>query len=226
MNVAIIVAAGQGLRFGGARPKQFQELAGTPVIFHTLSKFEQCAVIDCTIVVLRPNDLEVFNSLASKRQINKVANLVKGGASRAESVWLGLQVVDSSKARIVAVHDGVRPLVTVDEISRTVSEAEKSGAAILAAPVRDTIKQVDGSRVKATLDRSTLLHALTPQCFRYELLYRAYDEQRDLWDQATDDSFLVEQIGATVQIVEGSERNIKITNPEDLEIAERMMFAG
>ena len=135
------------------------------------------------------------------------------------------QVVRAAAAEIVAVHDGVRPFVTVEEIEATIAAAQADGAAILASPVTDTIKQIEAERVVKTLDRAGLRRALTPQCFRYELLRDAY-QRADVTDPSlTDESALVEQLGHPVSIVEGSARNIKITTTEDLAIAETILAA-
>jgi 2-C-methyl-D-erythritol 4-phosphate cytidylyltransferase len=221
MNVAIIAAAGHGTRMGGKRAKQFLELAGTPVIIHTLKRFEQCPAINEIIVVLPASSVAGFLEIAGAHNLRKLARVVPGGVTRAESVARGLQAVRSATAKIIAVHDGVRPFVTPDEISRTISAAQATGAAILTAPPIDTIKEVANDIVQRTLTRSHLRRALTPQCFQYALLCRAYEQLSSL-DAAliTDDSFLVERLGAAVTIVEGSARNIKITQPEDLALAE------
>ena len=230
MNVAIIAAAGQGTRLGGERAKQFLELAGVPVIIHTLRKFEQCAAIQEVVVVLPAPDVAGFLALAGKYELRKLARVVPGGATRGQSVWRGLQSVRAATARIIAVHDGVRPFVTPEEIERTVQAAKKSGAAILTAPVIDTIKEVENKRVVQTLERTRLQRALTPQCFRYDLLRRAFEQSLELTANATDDSSLVEALGATVTIIEGDARNIKITRPEDIVLAEillkQMLDAG
>jgi 2-C-methyl-D-erythritol 4-phosphate cytidylyltransferase len=126
-------------------------------------------------------------------------------------------------AEIIAVHDGVRPFVTPDEISRTVEAAQATGAAILVAPVVDTIKEVRDDKVARTLERARLRRALTPQCFRYSILRRAYEESRSLGEEVTDDSLLVEQLGLAVTFVEGDARNIKITRPEDIALAEMLL---
>ncbi len=220
MNIAIIAAAGAGTRMASDRPKQFLQLAGRPVIFHTLKVFEECDSIDEVIVVLPAAESAGFLSLAGKYSVRKLARVVPGGATRADSVKRGLMAIRSATAEIVAVHDGVRPFVTVDEINNTVAAAKADGAAILVAPVTDTIKEVSGASVLRTLDRAVLRRALTPQCFRYELLREAY-EHADVNDPSlTDESALVEQLGRPVSIVEGSARNIKITTAEDLIIAE------
>jgi 2-C-methyl-D-erythritol 4-phosphate cytidylyltransferase len=223
MNSAIIVAAGFGSRMASDRPKQFLLLAGIPLIFHTLRPFERCDSIHETIVVLPPESAAEFLDSAARFGLKKVTRVVPGGATRAESVKRGLTAVRATSAGIVAVHDGVRPFVSAAEISETVAAAEQHGAAILVAPATDTIKQVDDNRVVRTLDRRELRRALTPQCFKYELLMRAF-AQADLGDSSlTDDSTLVEQIGARVEIVEGSASNIKITTPEDLVVAEALL---
>jgi 2-C-methyl-D-erythritol 4-phosphate cytidylyltransferase len=223
MNVAIIAAAGQGTRLGGEIAKQFLELAGVPVIIHTLRKFEQCAAIDEVVVVLPASESAGFLQLAGKYGLRKLARVVPGGSTRAESVWKGLQSVRAATAGIIAVHDGVRPFVTSDEIERTVRAAEVSGAAILAAPAIDTIKEVENELVLRTLERTRLRRALTPQCFRYELLRRAFEQSPELVASATDDSSLVESLGATVTIIEGDARNIKITRPEDITLGEMLL---
>ena len=223
MNVAIIAAAGQGTRMAGKRPKQFLELAGIPILFHTLRAFEECDLIHETIVVIPAQESGGFLSLAGKFDLRKMAKVVPGGITRAESVLKGLQAIREATAEVVAVHDGVRPFVTPDEISRTVSAAAVNGAAILVAKPVDTIKEVNDGRVIKTLNRDNLRNALTPQCFHYKILRRAY-EQVDVSDpELTDESSLVERLGVPVAIVEGSARNIKITREEDLAIGEQLL---
>ena len=223
MNIAIIAAAGAGTRMASDRPKQFLQLAGLPVIFHTLKPFEECESIHEVIVVLPAEESAGFLSMAGKQGLRKIARVVPGGATRADSVKRGLMAIRSATAEIVTVHDGVRPFVTVEEIDSTVDAARVDGAAILVAPVTDTIKQVDGPVVEKTLDRVRLRRALTPQCFRYELLRQAY-QGVDVNDPSlTDESSLVERLGKRVTIVEGNPRNIKITTPGDLLIAEALL---
>src|SRR5688572_13933400 len=223
MNIAIIAAAGTGSRMASDQPKQFLPLAGTPIIFHTLKPFELCDSIQEIIVVLPAAESAGFLSQAGKFGVRKLARVVPGGTTRADSVKRGLLAIRSATAEIVAVHDGVRPFVTVEEIGSTVAAARTHGAAILVAPVTDTIKQVDDRSVLRTLDRGGLRRALTPQCFRYELLREAY-QHADVNDPSlTDESALVEQLGRRVSTVEGSARNIKITTAEDLEIAEGLL---
>jgi 2-C-methyl-D-erythritol 4-phosphate cytidylyltransferase len=223
MNVAIIAAAGQGTRMRGNRAKQFLELAGTPIIIHTLRSFELCDAIQEIILVLPASDTAGFLALAEKHRLRKLSRIVPGGVTRADSVLKGLLTVPAATAEIIAVHDGVRPFVTPEEIAQTIKAAELNGAAILAAPVTDTIKEVRDGVVIKTLPRTDLRRALTPQCFRFDLLRRAYDQVDVLDPELTDESSLVERLGVGVTIVEGSARNIKITGPEDLALAEVMM---
>jgi 2-C-methyl-D-erythritol 4-phosphate cytidylyltransferase len=224
MNVAIVVAGGKGTRFGGNRPKQFLELNGVPVIVQTLRQFERSREIENVVVVLPADQMAGFQSLVEKFELNKVSRVVAGGETRAQSVAKGLAAID--KADIVAVHDGVRPLVTPDEIDRVVRAATKNGAAILVAAIGDTVKQVKSDRIAGTVSRTELRRALTPQCFRYEVIKRAYD-QLDVLEaegvEVTDDSFLVERLRFEIVAVEGSARNIKITNEEDLSFVEAVL---
>ena len=225
MNIAIIAAAGAGTRMASEQPKQFLLLAGTPVIIHTLKVFEQCESINEVIVVLPAAESAGFLSLAGKFGLRKVARVVPGGVTRADSVKRGLVAIRAATAEIVAVHDGVRPFVTVEEIDAVVTAAQSDGAAILVAPVTDTIKQISDLRVERTLDRAGLRRALTPQCFRYELLRDAYKDADVNNPLLTDESALVERLGHPISVIEGSARNIKITTAEDLAIAEAILTA-
>lgn len=219
MNVAVIVAAGSGSRFGGKTPKQFLEINRKPVIIHTLECFEKCPQIDQIILVLSSAETQNFLQLAKKYNLKKLSKIVAGGKTRAESVFNGLKAIRQVKETIVAVHDGARPLVMPEEISATIEKAKTDGAACLVGKVTDTIKKISGDKIVETIDRSLLRRALTPQCFRYEILRHAF-EKSDLNETATDECFLVEKAGYEVSIVEGSQRNIKITHPEDLALAE------
>lgn len=223
VNTAIIVAAGEGQRLGTPRPKQFLELCGEPVLVHTLRAFDCCADVDEVILVLAAEERETFAGCLSAFNLNKVSQVVEGGAERQDSVWQGLQRVDRARTEIVAVHDGVRPLVTPGHISRVVAQARRSGAATLAVPVTDTIKEVEGAQVLKTLDRRRLYLVQTPQAFRTEILVSAYTRARAEGRRATDDAALVEQCGLAVAVVEGSRDNVKITWPEDLALAEFLL---
>jgi len=224
MNVAIVVAAGKGSRAGGGRAKQFRELKGIPIIIHTLGRFERCAEVGEVVAVVPEGSEAETEALAAAHRLCKLARVVRGGATRTESVWRGLGAVNP-RAEVVAVHDGVRPFVTPEEIGRCVREAAASGAAILAAPVVDTIKEsdADSRTVARTLERRRLWRALTPQCFRVPLLRRALEVAMEEGSDATDCSSLVERLGAPVRVVEGSPDNIKITTPQDFALAEILM---
>lgn len=225
MNIAIIAAAGAGTRMASDRPKQFLLLAGTPVIIHTLKVFEQCESIHEVIVVLPAAESAGFLSLAGKHGLRKVSRVVPGGVTRADSVKRGLLAIRAATAEIVVVHDGVRPFVTTEEIDAVVTTAQIGGAAILVAPVTDTIKQINDRRVVQTLNRGELRRALTPQCFRYELLRNAF-VNADVNDPSlTDESALVEKLGVPISVIDGNPRNIKITTVADLAIAEAMLTA-
>jgi 2-C-methyl-D-erythritol 4-phosphate cytidylyltransferase len=224
MNVAIIVAGGKGTRFGGHRPKQFLEINGTPIIMHTLGQFEQAQEIDAIVIAVPAEELNTFRGAVAESNLKKVSHVIAGGDTRAQSVKCGLASIKA--ADLVAVHDAVRPLVTPEEIDQVVMAAHDSGAAILVAPVSDTIKEVDHHRVIRTVPRGQLRRALTPQCFRFEILKRAYadlEEIESLRIEVTDESFLVERLGVPIAAVEGSARNIKITTAEDLALAERLL---
>ncbi len=219
MNTAIIVAAGSGERFRSETPKQFLELKGRAVLDRTIEQVSAAPSVDSIVLVLSSDRVDEWT--ARQSDLPKVDSVVAGGSSRAESVLNGLKAV-SERCDIVAVHDGARPMVSVDEIERVIEKAKETGAACLVAEVTDTIKSIRGGEIAATLDRSRLRRALTPQAFRLEVLKRAFD-QADRNESATDDSYLVEKLGHPVAFVEGSPANIKITHPADLILVEAMM---
>ena len=204
MNTAIIVAAGSGKRFGSKTPKQFLSIADKPLIIHTLERFQNCASINQIILVLPSNQTSEFLKIVSKYGITKLAKIVGGGATRAESVYKGFKAVRAMNAGIIAVHDGARPLVSIEEITDCIQKAQENGAAILVAPVTDTIKEIKDGKIIKTIDRNKLRRALTPQCFRYEILRKAFENIENLSESATDESYLVEKLGLEVSIVEGS----------------------
>lgn len=222
MNSAIIVAAGSGKRFGRKTPKQFLEIHGKPVLIHTLERFEKCDSIDEIILVLSENKIKEFSVILGDYNLPKLRKIIKGGENRAESVYKGLNEIKPESAEIIAVHDGARPLVTSEEISQTIEKAKEFGAACLVAEVTDTIKEVSENKIIKTVSRQSLRKALTPQCFRYNILTKAFDEN-DISAIATDECYLVEQLGYEIVVVEGSSRNIKITFEEDLKIAEALL---
>lgn len=223
MNTAIIVAAGSGIRFSTGLPKQFVELLGKPLLVHTLERFEACASIDEIVLVLSIEGRSAFTRIRQDHEFSKLRVIVTGGQTRAESAFNGLKVVNAAPAGIIVIHDGARPLVSDDEIVRTVERAIEVGAACLVGEVTDTIKQVDGERISCTVDRYTLRRALTPQAFRYDVICRAFDGADLLSGSVTDECYLVEKLGVEIAFVEGSSTNIKITRPEDLILAAALL---
>ena len=222
MNVAIIVAAGSGTRFGSETPKQFLEILGKPLVVHTLERFDYCPTIARIILVLPAGRIENFSNIVDNYNLKKLVKMVAGGKTRAESVLSGLNAIDSQKAEIIAVHDGARPLVSQAEITNTIEKAKTTGAACLVAAVTDTIKEVANGKIVKTIDRTKLRRALTPQCFSYEILKRDFAEN-EIGEIATDECFLVEKLGCEIAVVEGSAKNIKVTTPEDFVLAEGLL---
>ncbi len=216
---AVIVAAGSASRMGGI-DKVMAKLHGEPMIVHTLRAFEACDAVSEIVVVTREDLILPITGLTGA--FPKVRAVVAGGKSRQESVHLGLNAL-SEKVKLAAVHDGARPLVTWQLIDRVVRAAGTYGAAAPAIPVKDTIKVVEGRVVKSTPDRAALFAVQTPQVFDFDLLRGALKKAEMDGTQVTDDCSAVENLGMAVKIVEGDERNLKVTTPMDLKIAEMMM---
>lgn len=221
-SLAIIPAAGSGSRFGGERPKQFLVLAGEPILLHTLRRFDGCPDIDGMVVALPEGEIESFAAILARAGLRKPVRLVAGGRERSDSIRNALLVAREFGPEVVAVHDAVRPFVTSAQISAVIERARVVGAAILALPATDTIKEVEDGLIRQTLDRRRIYRAQTPQAFRFDLLWRANELARQAGvaaAAATDDSLLVERLGEPVAVVAGSPNNIKITTPEDLVFA-------
>ena len=216
---AVIVAAGSASRMGGI-DKVMEPLGGEPMVLRAIRTFADCDAIREIVVVTRPDLIVPIMSLCAG--IPKVTAVVAGGKDRPSSVNLGLNAL-SSKVKLVAVHDGARPLVTWQVIDRTVRAANSYGAAAPAIPVKDTIKAVQGGIVKNTPDRKTLYAVQTPQAFDFDLLRGALKKAAEDGAEITDDCSAVERLGMSVKIVEGDERNLKITTPMDLRIAKMLL---
>ena len=216
---AVIVAAGTASRMGGI-DKVMAPLQGEPMILRTVRQFQNCDAISEIVVVTRQDLILPITGLC--KDFSKVKAVVAGGKSRQESVSLGLNVL-SSAMKLAAIHDGARPLITWQVIDRTVRAANSYGAAAPAVPVKDTIKVVQGGVVKNTPDRSTLRAVQTPQVFDFDLLRGALKKAEADGAAVTDDCSAVELMGMSVKIVEGDERNIKVTTPMDLKIAEMLL---
>jgi 2-C-methyl-D-erythritol 4-phosphate cytidylyltransferase len=225
MNIAIIPAAGSGSRLGGQTPKQFLNIGSAPILAHTMQRFIECDDIGALAIALPADRLDEFRERHRSVKIPKPIFYVQGGAERSDSILNALEAVAELNPEIVAVHDAVRPFVTSAQISAVIAKAKEVGAAILALPATDTIKEVEDGLIQRTLDRRRIWRAQTPQAFGYDLLMRANKEARAAHLPSaltTDDSLLVERLGATVAVVEGSPNNIKITTPEDLILAEKL----
>ena len=213
---AVIVAAGSASRMGGI-DKVMAPIGGEPMIVRTVRTFQQCEAIREIVIVTRQDLIVPIMDLC--HEFDKVQMVIVGGASRPESVAAGLSAL-SDKVKLVAVQDGARPLVSWQVIDRTVRAANSYGAAAPAIPVKDTIKVVSGGIVKETPDRSGLQAVQTPQVFDIDLLRSALLQAAQNGAEITDDCSAVERLGMSVKIVEGDERNIKVTTPLDLKIAE------
>jgi 2-C-methyl-D-erythritol 4-phosphate cytidylyltransferase len=217
----VIPAAGIGKRMGAGKNKLLISLNGMPVLVHTLLVFEQDDQCDGIVLAIHPRDQEEFTKLIKKYHIKKVVAFAAGGKERQDSVFNALQFVRDEG--IVLVHDGARPFIHRETIHRVVALAEQEGAAVVAVPVKDTIKKVENKRIVETIERSSLWAVQTPQAFRISILKEAH--RLALRDQfiGTDEASLVERIPYPISIVEGSYDNIKLTTPEDLYFAEAII---
>jgi len=230
MKIAVIVpAAGLGTRMGkataektGTSRKQFMLLEGSPILLHTVRKFAASPRVGEIVVAVRSEDLDWVRDLMKREFPGRRVRGVEGGNSRQESVQNALATLDRD-TDLVAVHDAVRPFIDLEIIDKVLDAAAETGAAIVGVPPVDTVKQVNRGtgqvRVRATLARDRLVLAQTPQVFRYELLTRAFQSARDDGFIGTDEASLVERLDVDVTVVLGSDRNIKITKPADMDLA-------
>lgn len=216
---AVIVAAGSASRMGGI-DKVMAPLGGEPMILRTVRAFEDCEAVKEIVIVTRQDLMGPIAELCSG--FTKVRSVVQGGSSRQESVKLGLLAL-SKEVRLAAVHDGARPLVSGELIDKVIRAAHSYGAAAPAIPVKDTIKVFEGGFIAATPDRSTLRAVQTPQVMDRDLLLGALEKAEQEGTALTDDCSAVEHIGMRVRLVEGEERNLKVTTPLDLKIAELLL---
>ena len=216
---AVIVAAGSASRMVGI-DKVMAQLGGEPMVVRSVRAFQECDAIKEIVVVTRPDLIVPIRDLCSA--FDKVKAVVAGGKDRPESVSLGLNAL-SDKVKLAAIHDGARPLISWQVIDRTVRAANTYGAAAPAVPVKDTIKVVQGGIVRETPERKHLYAVQTPQIFDFDLLRGALKKAADDKAEITDDCSAVERLGMSVKIVEGDERNIKITTPIDLTVAKAFL---
>ncbi len=223
---AVVPAAGRGVRMGAGVPKQFLTLGGVPLLVHSLQTFEAAHIISEIILVVPQDDCQYCREdIVPSYGLKKVSQVIAGGRRRQDSVLNGVRAANSA-TDIVVVHDAVRPFVTLKMITQVVEATRNHGAAIVAMPMRDTVKRVNGEGIiKETLNREELWLAQTPQAFRRDVLLRAHQQGETDGVDATDDAFLVERLGLTVAIVQGSSDNIKVTRPEDLHMGEAIFTA-
>jgi len=221
---AIIVAAGKGRRMGKDYNKQYIILGDKPIVAHTLEVFEQNSLIDEIILVVGKDEIAlVKQDVIEKYNFKKVVSIIEGGNQRQDSVYNGLSAINN-ECDIVLVHDGARPFVTDNIIEEGINVANDAGACIAAVPVKDTIKVVNANMdVVNTPARETLWAIQTPQVFKYKLLMNAYEKLQNSDMKVTDDAMLIEALGHTVKIINGSYENIKITTPEDLIVGEGIL---
>jgi 2-C-methyl-D-erythritol 4-phosphate cytidylyltransferase len=216
---AIVVAAGAGKRFG--QMKQFVYLKGKPVLEWTLEKFQAHEEVGSIVLVLPDEEDRKHYQM----RYDKIIDVVRGGEKRQDSVWQGFRLLDQATTELVLVHDGARPLVDGRLVSRIIAEARAAGAAIPVVPLEDTAKEVREGLVVRTVDRFGLFRVQTPQGFLYPVLQKALDAARRDRFFGTDEAMLVERAGLPVRAVEGDPRNIKITTPLDLKVAEALLDA-
>ncbi len=215
---AIIAAAGAGRRMKADRPKQFMALESIPILVLTLRKFDAAPMIDHIVIASPPESVDEVRKMVKEAGLTKPVTAIEGGERRQDSVAIAMGHL-ASGTDLVAVHDGVRPFVSLEEIDQVIEAASASGAAILAIPVTDTVKEVERDVVKSTLRRENLVLVQTPQVFQADILHDAFDSARRDGYYGTDEASLVERRGRSVSLVRGSERNIKITRPSDLSLA-------
>jgi 2-C-methyl-D-erythritol 4-phosphate cytidylyltransferase len=227
MKVTVILpAAGLGTRMGRAVPekagtsrKQFMLLDGSPILLHTIRKFAATPAVSEIVVALRPDDIEWVRELLRVEKFGKPVRLVEGGDSRQESVEHALATLHAD-TELVAVHDAVRPFIEHTVLDKVFAEARENGAAIVGIVPVDTVKQVHRNKIRQTIPRERLILAQTPQVFRFDLLKSAFAKAREDGFAGTDESSLVERLDQVeVSVVPGSDRNLKITKPSDMDLA-------
>ncbi|ADU67220.1 2-C-methyl-D-erythritol 4-phosphate cytidylyltransferase [Desulfurispirillum indicum S5] len=220
MRIAIILAGGQGRRMGATLPKQYLELAGKPILQHTLETFVSFGFFDAYVLVRRPEDAPMVTSIVEQAQVPVPVTQVEGGAERADSVLAALRAIPHAGARVF-IHDGVRPFVRREQVVRLEQMLSTYAGAILAVEAHDTIKVVvEPPLIQGTFDRRTIYHAQTPQAFVLETIRTALEKGTA---GLTDDASALEREGLPVAVVLGDLRNIKITTPEDMAIAEAIL---
>lgn len=222
MNSVIIVAAGSGKRMNLGINKQYIKLEEKEMIAHTIDTFYNNGNVDEIIICIKKEEEEFFIDKILNKYNYKNVKIAYGGEERQDSIYNGLKKININ-CEIVLIHDGARPFVSDDIINKSIEVAKEKQAVVVGVPVKDTIKVVENGIVKHTPQRSTLWSAQTPQTFKYDLIMKAYEEAYKNNYYGTDDSMLVEFIGQNVSMIMGSYDNIKITNPEDINIAKKIL---
>ena len=222
--VALVPAAGQGKRMGGAHSKPYLLLEGKPILAHTLLELERCPLVDEVVLMVERGEIERARaSVVEEFRLQKVGAILAGGVQRQDSVWEGLKTVQDD-CDLVMVHDGVRPFISQEMLTRSIQGAVDCGASIAGMPAKDTVKLVSAQNVVLTTpDRKSIFLVQTPQTFKRDILLRAYRQAMEDGFYATDEASLVERLGLPVRVVEGSYENIKITTPEDLVVGEMIL---
>jgi 2-C-methyl-D-erythritol 4-phosphate cytidylyltransferase len=228
---AILPAAGLGTRMGAETPKQFLELDGVPIVILSLRRIAACPLITEIIVATRADNVERLEARIREEKFRQPVRVIKGGDLRQDSVAQALKLI-GDETELVVVHDAVRPFVTVEQITRVIEEARRCKAAILGVPAMDTVKEVkraslpeDVALITATVPRERIVLAQTPQVFDTRLLKEAFAQAEGDGLNASDEAGLVERMGHDVYVVQGSERNIKITKPADMDLARFYLHA-
>jgi 2-C-methyl-D-erythritol 4-phosphate cytidylyltransferase len=224
--VAILPAAGLGTRMGAESPKQFRLLDGLPVVIFTLRRLAACPSISEFLIATRAEEVDGLGARVAEERLGQPVRVIRGGDTRQQSVANALAEI-ASDTELVLVHDAVRPLVTREQVERVIAEARTRRAAILGIPAMDTVKEVrrtslpgDVALITATIPRERIVLAQTPQVFHADLLLEAFARAAAEGASGSDEAGLVERLGHDVYVVQGSERNLKITRPGDLDVAE------
>jgi len=212
-SYAVIVAAGSGMRMGAPIPKQFLEVGGRPILMHTLNRFVAFDASIRLVVVLHPDYIEFWRSLCEKHDYSVPHSIVSGGSERFYSVQKAIQSLVDTEEAIVGIHDAVRPMVSVATLERCYATAQETGSAVPCVSVNDSMRIVDADGNRS-INRSSLRIIQTPQCFRLNLLRRAFTQEYNT--AFTDDASVVEALGESIELVEGNRENIKVTTPEDM----------
>ncbi len=225
-NSVVITAGGRGTRMSSIEKKQFMLLDGRPIIFRTIDNFVEHNLVDEIIIVLPEAEIEFYNQRFRQEYTVKPVKCTIGAGTRQESVYNGLKAIDRADG-LVLIHDGVRPFISADDIDRLIHTASVSGGVIPATRIKNTIKKIEGDLIADTLDRSKLIQVHTPQVFKKELIIKLHNRAKNEGlNDFTDDAGILEYYGYDVKYVICSEKNIKITNPIDLLIAEYILKEG